>query len=97
MADPVARPAQQRAVVVFADRRVRHHTRRPHALDVLALHVQAVRRAVERPLEVDVPRVRVDLARDVRPLLLRHAVHPRLVRLTGGCVCAKRTGFIISS
>lgn len=79
--DLVARPAQQRAVVVLRHRRVSDHTGGATSQNVLALYVQALRRAVERPLEVDVTGVGVHLARDVGPLLLGDSVHPRLVGL----------------
>lgn len=51
VADPVGCPAEQRAVVQLRHRRVREPTLGAGLRDQPRLHVDAVRRVVERPAE----------------------------------------------
>lgn len=83
LTDPVRGVAKQRPVVEFRHGSVRDDAGRPGADDVRRGHIDAVRRIVEHPTEMDVGRIRVYLAPDLGLLLLRHAVHSDLIRFAG--------------
>lgn len=86
-ADLVGRPAQQGPVVHLDLGLVAGRRGRPGLCDVLRLQLYALGRVIERPPELDLGRVGVDLAGYAGLLLLRHPVHRRLVGLArrGNC------------
>lgn len=90
MPDLVARPAQEGAVIQLGDRGVRDRWHGAGFRDVRGCDLLALGRIVERPTEVDVRRIGVDLARDVGLLLFRHSVNFRLIRRARRSNCKKK-------
>lgn len=91
LADPIGGRAQERAVVQLRHRLVRDNGGGAVTRYVTGGHIDTLRRIVERPLELDVGRIRVHHALDLGRLVFGDPVHSRLIRGTCWRICNHQT------
>jgi hypothetical protein len=95
VADAVGGPAEECAIIQFSHRGVGDDTRGACSGNVGRSHIETLCRVVKRPPKLDVRRVCFYLTRDIGLLLLRHAVHPRLVRFARWSICATTYNYVL--
>lgn len=59
-------------------------------------HVNALRRVIKSPFELDLRRIGVHNALDLRILLFGYTVHSRLIRCTGGSIWNEKANIILA-
>jgi hypothetical protein len=88
VADAVRGPTQECAIIQFSHRGVGDDTRGACSGNVGRSNIETLCRVVKRPTKLNVRRIRFYFTRDIGLLLLRHSVHPRLIRLACWSICA---------
>ena len=95
LADAVGGPAQECAIIQFSHRGVGDDTRGACSGNMGRSNIETLCRVVKRPPKMNVGRIRFYFTRDIGLLLLRHAVHPRLVRLAGWSIWATKYIYVL--